>query len=327
MKISYVGINNDKKEKIKESFEEVEFFNNIEDVEDTDILSVFVDTIISRDDIERMKSLKMIATRSTGYDHVDRTASEERNIIISNVPTYGSRTVAEFTFSLILALSRNAYASYDELKNSGKCDCLDHFEGFDLVGKTLGVIGTGAIGRNVIKIATGFGMKVIAYDVYPDDATAVALGFEYVSLEEVVSTSDIVTLHVPYCEATHHLINEELLSKFKKGSYLINTARGEVIDTKALLSALNDDVLAGAGLDVLEGERELGEELDLLNTDIKNVDEFKILIADHKLIDMKNVIVTPHIAFNTVEAKAEIQRVTVENIKSFINNSPTNLIK
>ena len=329
MKISYVGLNEDKHEEIKKVLKEheVHFYNKIEEVKNTDILSIFVDTVVSKEDINRMADLKMIATRSTGYDNVDKDYAKERNIIVSNVPSYGARTVAEFTFSLILALSRNAYVSYEEMKNDGKCKDLDHFEGFDLSGKTIGVIGTGSIGKNVIRIAEGFGMKVVAYDMYPDDASAVALGFEYISLDELVSTSDIITLHIPYLESTHHLVNEELLSKFKKGSYLINTSRGEVVDTKALLKYLNSGILKGAGLDVLEGERKIGDELDLLNGDYKDIDEFKVLLADHKLIDMPNVIVTPHIAFNTVEAKDEIQRVTLDNILSFINNEPINLIK
>lgn len=327
MKISYVGLDKEKEVLVKDELGEVSFFNNIEEVEDTEILSVFINSVVTREIIEKLPSLKMIVTRSTGYDHVDIEAAREKGIMVTNVPSYGSRTVAEFTFALILALSRNAYASYDELRTEGKCDCLDHFEGFDLAGKKIGIIGTGAIGSNVAKIAVGFGMNVVAYDVYPDDAASLAIGFEYVSLDELVSESDIVSLHVPYCDDTHHLVNEDLLNKFKNTSYLINTARGEVVDTKALLSAINDKKIAGAGLDVLEGERTLGDELDLLDGKLKSIDDFKILLADHQLIDLPNVIVTPHIAFNTIEAKNEIQRVTIKNIESFINQEPINLIK
>ena len=202
-------------------------------------------------------------------------------------------------------------------------------EGFDLEGKTLGIIGLGKIGKNVLKIAKAFGMNIVAYDLYPDSVFAKENDFEYKGLTEVISESDILTLHAPYNKENHHLINKKNISLMKKGVYLINTARGALIDTEALLWGLKEGIIAGAGLDVLEGEQELKEEIQILSslgksTRIKN---YKTLLEDHVLIDLPNVIITPHIAFYTREAVAEILRITTENIKGFSANNPINLVK
>jgi len=200
--------------------------------------------------------------------------------------------------------------------------------GFDLSGKTLGVIGTGKIGKNVIKIAKGFGMKVIACNLHPDLDFAKEFDFEYKDLPEVVSKADILTLHVPYSKENHHLINKENILKMKKGVYLINTARGELIDTDALIWGLHEGIIAGAGLDVLEGERQLKEEAEILSsTDtLPKREHYKTLLEDHILIDMPNVIVTPHIAFYSKEAEEAIITTTVDNIKGFIESKEINLV-
>lgn len=322
------------KEKIKRELSDyqLDFFDedlsleNISKISDSDIISTFIKTEFPKEIIEKLENTKLIATRSTGYDHIDLEATKKAGIAVANVPNYGSRTVAEYTFALILGLSRKSHAAYDRLREDGKTDIKD-YEGFDLIGKTLGVIGVGNIGKNVIKIAKGFSMNVLAFDVHPEEEFAKEMDFKYETLENVLANSDIVTLHVPYIEQTHHLINEKNLKLMKKTAYLINTSRGEVVDTKALVNTLEDAEIAGAGLDVLEGERNLNEELDLLSEEINDINEFQILLADHKLIDMENVIVTPHIAFNTKEAKNEILETTIENIKSFINGQPKNIIQ
>jgi len=203
---------------------------------------------------------------------------------------------------------------------------LEQYEGFDLAGKTLGVIGTGAIGRSVCQIARGIGMHVIAYDVAADQAFASATGITYDSIESLLAASDIVTLHVPSMPATHHLINAERLAEMKPGAYLINTARGEVVDTRALVATLESGHLAGAGLDVLEGEHALREEVDLLTHGTVDPELWATLVADHSLIDMPNVIVTPHIAFNTKEAKREITEITIDNLRAFGAGSPQHVV-
>jgi len=297
----------------------------INDAEDADVISVFVRSELRDDLLKQFSNLKLIATRSTGYDHIDISCAKDKGIDVVNVPTYGARTVAEFAFALMLALSRRAYEAYNELRTTGERDIAE-FEGFDLVGKTLGVIGTGNIGKNIVRIARGFGMKVLAFDVKPDEVFAKELGFSYDSFENILAESDIVTLHVPLLDATRHMMNEKAFSQMKPGALLINTARGELVDTGALLKVLKSGHLAGAGLDVLEGERALGDELELLTSDVHDVKEIKTLMADHALIDMPNVIVTPHIAFNTREAKREILETTAQNIKAFVAGTPENTI-
>lgn len=292
---------------------------------DAEVLSVFVQSRVTPEIIDALPRLKLVACRSMGFDHVHGPRVTERGITVVHVPAYGVRTVAEFAFALILALSRKAYAAYDRLREDGTTD-VKHFEGFDLAGKTIGIIGTGNIGKNTARIARGFAMRVLLSDVHPDESFAQEVEGTYVSNEQLVSQSDVVSIHVPYTRATHHLVNETLFKKFKKGSYLINTARGGIVDTAALVSALKDGTLAGAGLDVVEGERELMDELALLGDDHHDVNEFKALILAHALVDMPQVILTPHIAFNTKEAKKEIAEITAENIIAFAQGAPLRVV-
>jgi D-lactate dehydrogenase len=298
---------------------------NVLKAKEAEIISIFVNSEITKKIIKALPKLKLIATRSTGFDHIDIKYAKSKGIAIVNVPAYGSRTVAEFTFGLILNLSRKIFGAYHQLRETASFD-ISEFQGFDLQNKTLGVVGTGRIGKNVIKIARAFDMKVLAYDIYPDRAFAVELDFHYADLPEVLAQSDIVTLHVPYTKKTHHLINKNNIKLFKKGAYLINTARGEVLDTKALIYGLKEGYLAGAGLDVLEGERQLKEELELLTKTNQKSQDFKTLLSDHVLIDLPQVIVTPHIAFFTQEAVEEILKTTAQNIKAFISGAPQNLV-
>lgn len=287
-----------------------------------DAVSVFVDYELQAETLGWLPNLQFIATRSAGFDHIDTNAATERGITISRVPHYGTRTVAEFAIALMFALSRNAFRAYTDMLQRSTLADIERYEGFDLAGKTLGVVGTGAIGRSVCQIARGIGMNVIAYDVAADQAFATATGVVYDDLEHLLQASDLVTLHVPSLPATHHLMNEARLAQMKPGAYLINTARGDVVDTRALVAALQSGHLAGAGLDVLEGEHALREEVDLLLDSQVDSELWSTLVADHSLIDMPNVIVTPHIAFNTKEAKREITEITIDNIKAFMAGSP-----
>ncbi len=292
---------------------------------DTELLSVFIASKVPATLLEKLPQLKFITTRSMGYDHIDVKAARARGVVVASVPSYGVRTVAEFTFALILALSRKVYDAYDRLRSEGSTDVKD-FEGFDLAGQTIGIVGTGNIGRNVGRIAKGFGMHVMLYDPHHNHAFAQEVGAHYVELDELVMNSSIVSMHVPYMPATHHLVNEGLLQKFKPGAYLINTSRGGIVDTKALVIALKEKRLAGAGLDVVEGERELLDEMSLLSNEHHDINQFQSLVAAHELLHMPNVILTPHIAFNTKNAKREIVDVTVCNIKDFLDGKPQNVI-
>lgn len=294
--------------------------------QEIEVISVFVDYQVTLEVLDLLPNLKFIATRSAGYDHIDTNVTAERGIIVARVPHYGTRTVAEYAIALMFALSRNAFRSYTDVQDDSRVVNFESYEGFDLCGKTLGVVGTGAIGRNVCEIATGIGMNVLAFDVTPDQVFGTACGITYMSLDDVLAQSDIVTLHVPSIPQTHHLLNEEKLRLMKVGSYLINTARGDIVDTKALVKVLQQKHLAGAGLDVLEGEHELREEAELFVSGTTRPELWETLVANHTLIDMPNVIVTPHIAFNTKEAKREITDSTIENIKQYTQGTPHNTI-
>ncbi len=291
-----------------------------------DIISVFVDSIIGESVLAHFPNLKMVATRSTGYDHVDTSACQAHGVVVANVPSYGEDTVAEYTFALLLNLSRKVAESNDRIKETGSFSLIG-LRGFDLKGKTLGVVGTGKIGKNVIEIATGFNMNIIAFDKFPDEAYATKMNYKYLPFEEVLAQADVVTLHVPYVPENHHLINTDTLARMKKGAYLINTARGAIVDTEALLKSLKAGHLAGAGLDVLEEEGVVKDELNFLTSAHPGEHNLKTVLENHLLIDMPNVIITPHNAFNTWEALQRILNTTIENIKSFVAGKPVNIVK
>jgi D-lactate dehydrogenase len=230
----------------------------VEQVGEASVVSVFIRSKVSRTVIESMANVRLIATRSTGYDHIDLAACREQGITVSNVPTYGENTVAEHAFSLILALSRRLGVVTRRISHGDFS--LRGLMGSDLRSKTLGVVGAGNIGLHVIRIGRAFGMEVLAYDAHPHLLLAEVLGFRYASLDELLTTSDVITLHVPYRPETHHLIDRARLIMMKPGVLLINTARGALVDTAALLEALDSGRLGGAGLDVIEGEELLMEE-------------------------------------------------------------------
>ena len=279
---------------------------------DATILCTFIESPIAKAEMSRFPALKLIATRSTGFDHIDLVAAKARAIVVANVPFYGENTVAEFAFGLLLALSRRIIDA-DERVRAGMFSP-GGLRGFDLAGKTMGIIGTGHIGAHVVRMAQGFGMKIIGFDVHPNQDLSHTLNFTYVPLPELLAGSDIITLHVPYNKDTHHLINKENIGTIKKGAYLINTARGAVVETDALVAALKSGTLAGAGLDVLEEEQNLQDK------------KSEISAENHYLIDHPRVIVTPHCAFNTTEAVERILNTTIENIRGFATDSPTNIV-
>lgn len=297
--------------------------DNLPQERDFDIVSVFVGSQIDKNVIDAFPNLKLITTRSTGFDHIDLNATKEKNISVAYVPGYGDNTVAEFAFGLILTLSRKIYEAYNRLRETGSFSS-EGLRGFDLAGKTIGIIGVGRIGRHMIKIANGFNMNVIACDSFPKEELCRQLSFKYVSLDELLANSDIISLHVPYLPSTHHLINTANVSKIKPGAIVINTARGAILETDALINGLNSGIIAGAGLDVLEEEGFLGDEKSFVLNDKEEGHNLKIVIQNHVLIDMPNVIITPHNAFNTQEALQRILDADIENIKSFIEkNKPT----
>ncbi len=325
MKIAFFEIEDWETDYIKERLAGFElFFNkeklnkdNLPQQKDFDIISVFVGSEIKKEVIDALPNLKLIATRSTGFDHIDAVYAKEKGIKTAYIPGYGDNTVAEFAFALILGLSRKIFEAYDRIKEKGQFD-FEGLRGFDLNGKIIGIVGTGRIGRFMVKIAKGFGMNVLAFDAYPNQKMAEELGFKYVPLDELLTNSDIVSLHVPYNESTHHLINANNILKIKKGALLINTARGPLVETEALVRALNDGRLGGYGADVLEEEGVIKDERQFLLSGGLEGHNLKAVLADHVLIDMPNVVITPHTAFNTKEALQRILDTDIENIKMFI---------
>lgn len=290
---------------------------------DTEILAVFVHSKVTRELLERMPKLRFVAARATGFDQIDLTACAERGIPVSNVPRYGENTVAEHTFGLILSLSRQIHKAYQ--RTVAGDFSLQGLEGFDLKGKTLGVVGAGSIGLHVIRIAKGFGMQVIAYDVLPNELIAEVLGFEYQPLETLLANSDIITLHAPYMPATHHMINANTIKLIKHGALLINTARGGLVDTEALIEALDKGILSGAGLDVIEGEELMEEEERLLRAPEAG-DKLRMIIRQHILLRRQDVVITPHMAFFSKEARERILETTIANINAFLAGKPQNVV-
>ena len=309
-----------------------------------EVLSVFVHTPVDRAFLDAHPSLRLVATRATGADHVDLAACRERGVAVANVPTYGEHTVAEHTFALILALSRRLREVTGESASEGKLS-YSATRAFELRGKTLGVIGAGRIGRHVIAIAQAFGMRVLAFDIHAPAAVAKHAGFDFAPLETVLAEAHILTLHVPVGPDTHHLLNRATLAGCRTGVLIINTSRGALIDTDALLDALDSGQVAAAGLDVLEEENTVRQETtkiiseqiitrlhaggtptELQDREAGRVRELQGLLRNKGLIARPNVIFTPHVAFNSVEAVERINSATAQNILRFLAGQPENLV-
>ncbi len=289
-----------------------------------EVISTFIYSNLNSSLLLQLPKLKCIATRSTGFDHIDISFCEKNEIIVSNVPRYGDRTVAEFTFALLLSLTRRIYESA-ALTKLGNFDN-DGLTGMDLHEKTIGIVGFGKIGQEVAKIAHGFEMKVLVFNRSRDPELEKSLDVTYVQLDDLLKHSDIVTIHLPLVPATKHYINRKNIMYMKKGSYLINTARGGLIETEAIVHALKEGILAGVGLDVLEEEAALSEEAELISSEFRRKVNFETLVMDHVLVHHPRVIVTPHNAFNSREAIHTILTTTLENINSFLKDAPINTI-
>lgn len=323
MKIAFFEIEEWEKQYLADKLKghELAFFpepltaENVADAKNFEAISVFICSTLSKEVLEKLPKLKCITTRSTGFDHIDTAYCKEKRIAVENVPHYGTHTVAEHAFALILALSRKLFVSMQRTRNGD----FDHQQltGFDLFGKTIGIVGLGDIGVSVAYIARGFGMKVVAYARHPSEELANRMGVTFLGLKELLAVSDIVTLHLPYTKQTHHMINKRHLKYFKKGSLLINTARGGLVQTEALLMGLEQGILGGVGLDVLEEENVIKEERQLFGNHGLNHAALKTLYYDHVLMQHENVVITPHNAFNSAEALRMILDVTVTNLLDF----------
>lgn len=290
---------------------------------DAEVISTFIYSELTKEVLEKLKNLRLIATRSTGFDHIDTGYCAAHNIKVANVPAYGENTVAEHVFALLLAIS---HSLIDAVERTRRGDFSEQgLRGFDLRGKTLGVFGTGNIGKCVIEIARGLRMNVIAYDLHPNEILAARLGFRYGSIEEVLKSSDIITLHIPATPATDNFLSDAQFETMKDGVVVINTARGSLIDIQALLKALTTGKVRAAGIDVLPEEPVIREEAELIRS-IAQKRHLETLLADHLLLRLRNVIITPHSAFNTKEAVERILDTTIENIAAYLRDKPVNLV-
>lgn len=333
MKIAFFEIQDWEKKQLKKVFSNYEliFFSDfltgkdIPKIKDCEIISVFIYSKLNKEILEKLPKLKYIITRSMGFDHIDLETCKKLGIKSCNTPHYGDNSVAEHTFGLILSLSRNIHKAY--VRNINENHEIEGLKGHDLKDKVIGVIGAGRIGCRVIKIARAFEMKILVTDSHPDEKFAKKEGFKYASINELLKKSDIVTLHVPYRKENHHLINKKTIGLMKKSAFLINTSRGQIVDTTALMSALKNGKLGGAGLDVIEGEELIKEEKEFLHShrklDLKKIHQ---LALDHDIIRNEKVVFTPHIAFYSEEAIQRILNVTIEDVKSCLKNKPINLI-
>ena len=324
-KVAFFGVKSWEKEIIEREISNLDTFgvgifkeevqDNLELAAKYEVISPFIYSTFDEKILKKLPNLKMIATRSTGMDHIDCNWCKKNGVTVVNVPVYGSNTVAEYAFALLLAITRKIVVAHQSVEEGEFSP--EGLTGVDLYGKTLGVVGCGKIGQNVIKIARGFGMKVLGVDGYRDPKLEKTNGFKYVDLEMCLKDADFVTLHVPAIPETHHMINKKNIKLMKPGSYLINTARGAVVETEAIVWALNNKILAGAGLDVAEEEM-LVDSMSVVMSKKITKDHLQDVLSFHMLRDRDDVVFTPHNAFNTKEAIERIIKTTVENIKTFM---------
>lgn len=279
-----------------------------------EILSLSSKSRVDKESLERLPDLKLIAIRSTGVDNIDVEECKRRGIEVKNVPTYGSNTVAEYTFALILAVAKKIVEAHQSVENDEFSP--EGLTGMEIYGKTLGIVGLGKIGSNVARIAKGFGMNVLVTEKKPDKNILKEFGAKLVELETLLKESDIVTLHVPSEKDTYHLINKNNIKLMKTGSILVNTSRGAVLESAAVIWALNKGILMGAGIDVVEEEENL-EGMSMIMSQRPTKDDLQNILSYHMLRDRDDVVFTPHNAFNTKEAITRRIKTTIENINNF----------
>ncbi len=311
--IVFLEVDKEDQELVKERFPDAVIIDHplkgaelVKACKDAEVISTFIYSKFPAEVIAKLKNLKLLCTRSVGFNHIDTKACKKHKIIITNVPDYGSHVIAEHVFALLLSTIRHIPTA-DARVQSGEFD-YHGLRGMALRGDTIGIIGVGKIGERVARIAHGFGMHILGVDTHPKKELMEEQGVEYVELEELLEKSDIITLHAPATESTHHMINDVALHRMKKDVVLINTARGELIDSQALFSALKGGKVKYALLDVLEHEKNFKE--------------------NEELISLPNVITTPHIAFYADESMKNMYLDCFESIDAWLHGEePRHLIK
>lgn len=326
MKIIYFDVESYEEEFLKNSnegkytyFLEPNSLNNITEIKpeylDADVISVFTTSRVNKAVLEQFKNLKLIALRSVGFNHIDTDYCKQNNIAVVNSPNYGNITVAEFALALLLDVCRKVTMSYSDYKD-GKV-IPKNLMGVELSGKTIGIVGLGAIGKAFAKIAYGLDMKILAFDKYENEEVKQKFDVEYTDFDTLLKESDFISIHAPLTKDNYHMFNEESFNKMKKTAIIVNTGRGELIDSKALYNAILNKQIAGAGLDVLEKEETITDFDYMLG--INRLDKFTLeqTIINSQLFKFDNVIITPHTAFNSKEAIQRILNTTMENIEEF----------
>lgn len=337
MKIVFVETEDDEQPFFVDSLAEhdVTFVDSLREVPaDAEIVSVFVNSRVDGAFFRGHPKVRFVASRSSAADHLDLEAAKKHGVILANVPDYGAATVAEHTFALILGVVRKLRRCLQSGRGKGSSALL---RGMELHGKTIGVIGAGRVGSQVIRIARGFAMHPVAYDMNPQPQAPGMPEFEYVTLDHLLKISDIITLHLPLNAKTRHMLNARRIAKCKPGFIVINTARGALVDIEALIAGLDSGQVGGVGLDVLEDEKAFSaDSAKLVGAQIvqriqavatpggdpgrreERLRELQGLMLNRRLLAHPNVFFTPHVGFNSVEAIGRINMGTVDSIRGFI---------
>ena len=278
-----------------------------------EVLSIFTGSRVTSNVLKKFENLKIILTRSVGYSHIDTDYCKENNIVIANTPHYGDYTVSEFSFGILLNLLRKISFAEDMLKRG---EMYPQTFGTELFGKTIGIVGTGSIGEKSVKIAHGFSMNILCNDLSHNQKLIDTYGVSFVDIDTLCKFADIIMLHAPLTPKTYHLINKEKIALMKDSAVIINTARGELIETEALFDALLQKKISGAALDVLEFEETISNKRPC---DKLNLKTLRTSLINTKLMNLDNTLITPHIAYDTKEAINRILEITLKNFIEFTN--------
>lgn len=337
MKIVYFDVENYEEQFLKDNNEQkYEYYldpnplNNLapikDEYRDADVISVFTTSRVDRSVLEQFVNLKLIALRSVGFNHIDLDYCREHNIAVVNSPNYGNITVAEFALALLLDVCRKVTVSYMDYKD-GKVRP-ENLMGMELSGKTIGIVGLGAIGSAFARIAYGLDMKILAFDKFEKDEMKQKYDVKYTDFDTLLKESDFISIHAPLTKDNYHMFNKDSFGKMKKNAIIVNTGRGELIDSKALYEALINKQIAGAGLDVLEKEETITDFDYIVGLNRLDKNTLEQTIINNQLFRLDNVIITPHTAFNSIEAINRILNTTMSNINSFIaGNVQNNVVK
>lgn len=327
-KIVYFDVQDDEKDFLKQNNEnKYEYYltekslNDLSELpqeyKDAQIISVFTTSRVGKEVLSQFSNLQLIALRSVGFNHIDLDYCSEHSIVVENTPNYGNKSVAEFAIALLLDVCRKVTKSYIEYKEMNVN--VQSLIGQELGGKTIGIVGLGAIGSEFARLAYGFDMNILGFDLYQKQELIENYRVKYADFDTLLKESDFISLHAPLTKDNYHMFDEAAFKKMKPTAILINTARGEHIETQALYNALSRKEIAGAGLDVLESEETISDTDYLVDINRLNECALKQTILNTRLQQLPNVIITPHIAYNTKEAIQRILDTTMSNIKAFLD--------